>query len=426
MSTVVIVGAQWGDEGKGKITDFLAAQADMVVRCQGGSNAGHTVVVDGIVHKLHLVPSGILYPKVSCIVGNGVVLDLKMVLQELERLEAMGIDIKNLKISQRVHLIMPYHYMMDEMEENNKGAKSIGTTKRGIGPAYMDKVARQGIRLADLLNWPHFEVILADNVKEKNILFKGHGLPNCDLEAIKTEFAVYAQKIRPYVGETLYSLNKAIEEGKKVLFEGAQGTHLDIDHGTYPYVTSSAPCAGGACTGSGVGPTKINRVVGIAKSYTTRVGSGPFPGELFDEVGEEIRQKGVEFGTTTGRPRRCGWQDAVVLRYSAVVNGLTDLVITKLDVLDEMKEVKICRAYAYKGQEITEFPYDLTVLAECEPIYEVLPGWQKDTTGCRSFQELPAEAQAFIKRIEELAGVDVAIVAVGPERSQTIVCKTIF
>ncbi|MDD4571090.1 MAG: adenylosuccinate synthase [Clostridia bacterium] len=429
MTSVVLIGAQWGDEGKGKMTDYLAAQADMVLRCMGGSNAGHTVVANGVTHKLHLIPSGILYPNVTCVIGNGVVVDLKVLLKEIENLHAQNLSTEHLLISEKAHLIMPYHYTMDEYQESLKGDQKIGTTKRGIGPAYMDKVARQGIRLLDLMDKEVFTAKLDYNIKEKNAIFTAAGLEIIDEakrnEIIK-EFMGYAEIFKKYMANTIYIANDAAAAGKKLLFEGAQGTLLDVDHGTYPFVTSSSPTAGGACTGSGVGPTMINRVLGIAKAYSTRVGEGPFPTELFDEVGENIRQSGFEFGTTTGRPRRCGWFDAVVVRYSTLVNGLTDLAVTKLDVLDNLKEIKFCRAYKINGQETNQFPSSLRELNLAKPVIETLPGWECDTTGCRSFEELPENAQKYLLRLEELCQVPISLVAIGPDREQTIVRKPLF
>jgi len=426
MTTVVIVGAQWGDEGKGKIVDFLASQADMVVRCQGGSNAGHTVVQGGNIYKLHLIPSGILYPGVCCIIGNGVVVDLPVILEELDNLQAKGIDVNNLYISDRAQMIMPYHYLLDGLQEDAKADRKIGTTKRGIGPAYVDKVSRSGLRMADLLDWDSFVEKLRYSAKEKTELLACYGQEAVDAEEIIEKFKVYRDRIMPYIADTPPMVNAVVDAGKKVLFEGAQGTLLDIDHGTYPFVTSSSPTAGGACTGSGVGPTKIKRVIGITKAYTTRVGEGPFPSELLDEQGEYIRQKGFEFGTTTGRPRRCGWLDMMVVRYSVMVNGLTDLAITKLDVLDTLPELKICNAYRYNGSEIPNFPADLDILAKCEPVYETMPGWMSDTTGCRKIEDLPEAARNYLARIEELAGAQISVVAIGPDREQTITVNELF
>lgn len=429
MTSVIVVGAQWGDEGKGKITDYLAGQADMVLRCQGGSNAGHTIVANGQKYALHLIPSGILNPNTACVVGNGVVLDLKVVLDEIEMLKAEGFSAKNLVISDKAHIIMPYHYTMDEYQESLKGDKKIGTTKRGIGPAYMDKTARQGIRLLDLLAWEPFLEKLEYNLREKNIIFGHAGLPTIEGEArerLIAEYAAYREQIMPYVGETVYRVSEALQAGKKLLFEGAQGSLLDLDHGTYPYVTSSNTVAAGSCIGVGIGPTAINRVLGVAKSYCTRVGEGPFPTELNDDMGVKIRSLGEEFGTTTGRPRRVGWFDSVLVRYSALVNGMTDLCITKMDILDSLPEVKICTAYRYNGEVITRMPSTLEALAECTPVYETMPGWMCDTTGCRMFRDLPVNAQKYILRLEELVGLPISMVAVGAERNSTIVRREMF
>lgn len=429
MTSVIVVGAQWGDEGKGKITDYLAGEADMVLRCQGGSNAGHTVVVNGVTHALHLIPCGILNPDTVCVVGNGVVLDLKVVLNEINTLEEQGISCRKLVISEKAHLIMPYHYAMDEYQEALKGDNKIGTTKRGIGPAYMDKTARQGIRLLDLMEWRPFLEKLDYNLREKNAIFASAGLPVIDTaarEKIVAEYAAYRDQIAPYVGETTYLVNEALADGKRLLFEGAQGSLLDIDHGTYPFVTSSSTVAAGSCSGVGIGPTRIDRVLGIAKAYCTRVGAGPFPTELADAAGENIRQLGHEFGVTTGRPRRVGWFDGPVVRYSALVNGMTDLCITKLDILDSLPEIKVCTAYSYRGKVTDRLPSTLAALSACTPIYETLPGWQADTTGCRSFDELPENAQKYILRLEELTGMPVAMVAVGADRESTIVRRGVF
>ncbi len=429
MTSVIVIGAQWGDEGKGKITDYLAGQADMVLRCQGGSNAGHTIVANGRKYALHLIPSGIFNPNTACVVGNGVVLDLQVVLDEIEMLKAEWLSTKNLVISDKAHIIMPYHYTMDEYQENLKGDKKIGTTKRGIGPAYMDKTARQGIRLLDLLAWEPFLEKLEYNLREKNIIFGHAGLPVIEGEAkeqLIAEYAVYREQIRPYVGDTVYHVNEALQAKKKLLFEGAQGSLLDLDHGTYPYVTSSNTVAAGSCIGVGIGPTAINRVLGVAKSYCTRVGEGPFPTELIDDMGVKIRSLGEEFGTTTGRPRRVGWFDSVVVRYSALVNGMTDLCITKMDILDTLPEIKICTAYRYNGEIITKMPSNLEALAECTPVYETMPGWMCDTTECRMFRDLPVNAQKYILRLEELVGLPISMVAVGAERNSTIVRREMF
>ena len=425
MSTVVLVGAQWGDEGKGKITDFLAEKADYVVRYQGGSNAGHTVVVGNEKFQLHLVPSGILYPDKVSVIGNGVALDPVILLQEIDNLSQKGIDVKNLKISSRAHIVMPYHKKLDSLQEN--GGRRIGTTRRGLGPLYTDKMSRTGFRVIDLLDKDLFPRRLKAIVEEKNrILEKIYGSPAFVYQELLDEFCYYAERLRPMVTDTSLLVNQAIDEGKKVLFEGAQGTLLDIDHGTYPYVTSSHPVSGGACVGAGVGPTRINRVVGVVKAYTTRVGEGPFPTELFNEAGELIRQRGDEYGTTTGRPRRCGWLDAVILRYAARINGLTDIAITKLDVLDTFDKVKICIAYRYRGQIIQEFPESLEVLRECEPVYIEMDGWQQDIAGIRRFEDLPPKAQEYVNKMVELCGVNHCLLAVGPGRSQTMVTRDLF
>lgn len=422
MPAIILIGTQWGDEGKGKITDFLAERSDVIVRSQGGNNAGHTVISGGEEYKLHLIPSGILYKDCLNIVGNGVVIDLAVLLAEMEELKVRGVSFDRFYISDRAHLIMPYHKIFDGLDEVLKGDAKIGTTGRGIGPAYSDKVNRIGIRICDLLEFSEFKRKLHTNLKMKNLLLeKVYEQEPLDEAAIIAEYEVLAEKVRPYVVDAPLMLDNALKEGKQILFEGAQAVHLDIDHGTYPFVTSSSPSAGGALTGTGVGPTKIDRVVGVAKAYTTRVGAGPFPTELFDEEGEALRKIGGEFGVTTGRPRRCGWLDAVLLRYSLRVSGVTDLAVTKLDVLDEFDEIKICVGYRFGDKKLTEFPAALNVMEGCEPIYEVLPGWKTDISGCRTYDELPANAKAYIERVEELTGAPASIVAVGPDRNQTIV-----
>lgn len=424
MSATILIGAQWGDEGKGKITDFLAERSQVVVRSQGGNNAGHTVINGSNEYKLHLIPSGILFANTLNLIGNGVVVDIGVLLDEIDGLKERGISFENFYISDRAHLIMPYHKVLDGLEEEAKAEAKIGTTGRGIGPAYVDKVNRIGIRLCDLLCEAEFCRKLAVALEQKNtLLTKIYGAEPLDSDAIVSEFRDLAKRIRPYVADTSVLLHKALKENKTILFEGAQGTHLDVDHGTYPFVTSSSPVSGGALTGTGVGPTSIDKVVGVAKAYTTRVGSGPFPTELEDEFGEVLRQRGFEFGTTTGRPRRCGWLDTVVLKHSVRVNGITDLAVTKLDVLDTLKEIKICTSYKYGSETLREFPAALNVMNGAEPQYEVVPGWNQETTGCRSFEDLPKEAQDYIKRIEELTEAEVSIVAVGPDRKQTILRK---
>ncbi|NLO97111.1 MAG: adenylosuccinate synthase [Peptococcaceae bacterium] len=427
MAAVVLIGAQWGDEGKGKITDYLAEKADMVVRYQGGNNAGHTVVINNQIFKLHLIPSGIFYPDKLCIIGNGLVIDPKVLLDELDYLQSKGIFTGNLRISGNAHVIMPYHRMLDALEEEFKGEQKLGTTKRGIGPAYKDKASRSGIRIMDLLDKNEFSRKLAYNLKEKNlILTKIYGHEELNYSELLQEYLEYAEKIKKYVADTSLIVNQYLEEGKKVLFEGAQGTLLDLDHGTYPYVTSSNPIAGGACVGSGVGPTKINKILGVVKSYTTRVGEGPFPTELTESMGELIRNRGGEFGTTTGRPRRCGWLDTVILKYAVRINGISDIAFTKLDVLTGISPLKICTGYSYRGKMLTEFPMSLSVLAECEAVYEEMPGWQEDLTGITKFEELPTAARNYISRVEELLKVPVSILGVGPGRTKTIIRQKIF
>jgi len=427
LATVVLVGAQWGDEGKGKVTDFLAAQAEIVVRYQGGNNAGHTVVVGDEEFRLHLLPSGILYPEKTCVIGNGVVIDPAVLVGEIEGLKQRGVKMARLLISERAHLIFPYHRLLDGAEERRKGSGRIGTTGRGIGPAYTDKMARTGIRMVDLLEDATFSRRLGENVTFKNILLERvYEAEGVSLAEIFDTYRRYAAILREYVADTGVFLHQAIAAGKNVLFEGAQGTLLDIDHGTYPFVTSSSPTAGGACLGAGIGPRVIGKVAGVAKAYTTRVGEGPFPTELQDDLGERIRNQGREFGTTTGRARRCGWFDAVVARYAARVNGLDYLCVTKLDVLTGIPVLKICRAYRYRGKEITDFPASTNVLEACEPFYEELPGWEEDISGARRLEDLPENAQRYLERLSSLAGLPVALVGVGPRREQTVVCHRLF
>lgn len=422
MSVYIVVGAQWGDEGKGKIVDILSEDMDIVARYQGGANAGHTVKIKGKKYILHLIPSGILHPNVLCVIGNGVVVDPVALMEEIQLLEKEGISVKGrLFISHKAHLIMPYHKMLDIAAEEAKGKDKIGTTGRGIGPAYVDKFSRKGIRIVDLLDRNLFEKKLRDNLAEKNaILEKIYGKNPLDVEKIITEYMEYDKLMDPYIKDISVLLNKAIAEGKNILLEGAQGTLLDVDHGTYPYVTSSNPVAGGACIGVGMGPTRITSVIGVMKAYTTRVGYGPFPTELSGKEGEYFREVGQEYGATTGRPRRCGWFDAVVARYAVRINGIDKLAITKLDVLDQLKEIKICTAYEHKGKIIKEFPSEMNILKEIKPIYETLPGWETDTTGIKSYDELPENAKNYLNRISELTGAKIAIVSVGQARSQTI------
>lgn len=422
MSTLVIVGSQWGDEGKGKITDYLAEKAEVVVRYQGGNNAGHTVEQGGVQYKLHLIPSGILYPEKICIIGNGVVIDPASLIGEIERLKSQGVSVNNLKISDRAHVVFPYHIKQDELEELSKGKNDIGTTKRGIGPCYMDKSERIGIRICDLLKPDVLREKLKINIEKKNKVFKDlYGACGFDFDEIYKEYLGYSEIIKPYITDTTVLLYDLIKEGKKVLFEGAQGTLLDIDLGTYPYVTASHPIAGGVTVGAGIGPTMIDEVIGVVKAYTTRVGKGPFPTELFDENGDFLREKGHEYGTTTGRPRRCGWLDTVILKYSVRVSGITNFALTKLDTLTGLDKVKICTGYKFGEKIITDFPASLEDLAQCEPVYEEMDGWTEDIQNASSFDELPQNAQKYIRRIEELIGIKASIISVGPGREQTIV-----
>lgn len=427
MKTVAIVGSQWGDEGKGKVIDYLATQADVVVRGQGGNNAGHTLVVDGKKYALHLIPSGVLNPETINVIGNGIVFDPKGFLEELAKLNTDNIDTKNIKISDRAHVIFPYHKELDALAEEARGDNKIGTTKKGIGPCYMDKTERSGIRICDLMDKDIFAKKLKAQIDAKNKIVKNiYGAEEFDFDAIYNEYLGYAEQIRSYVDDTSVVVYEAIKAGKKVLFEGAQGTLLDLDLGTYPFVTSSHPTSGGFSVGAGVGPNMIKDVVGIVKSYTTRVGEGPFVTELNDETGDKIRTQGREFGTTTGRARRCGWFDAVIVRYAARVNGLTSISLMLLDVLTGFDTVKICTSYKMGDKVLREFPASLEDLAKCEPIYEELEGWSEDLTGMETYEELPENAKKYIAKIEELVGVNVDMVSVGPNRAQTIVRKNIF
>ncbi|MGE5607360.1 MAG: adenylosuccinate synthase [Bacteroidota bacterium] len=429
MPSVVVVGLQWGDEGKGKITDFLAGQADLVARFQGGNNAGHTVVVGEEEFKLHLVPSGILYPGKLCVLGNGVVINPGVLLQELNGLKKRGIDTSGMRISDRAHVIMPYHPILDQLDESSRTIGKIGTTGRGIGPAYVDKYARyDSIRMVDLLDPETFKEILAEIVRIKNkLLEQVYQERGVDFQNIYEEYSSYAEQIREYVTDTSVLINRALKDGKKVLFEGAQGALLDIDHGTYPFVSSSSPTAGGACIGTGVGPTRIDKVVGVIKAYSTRVGEGPFPTELPENLVSALRDgRGREYGVTTGRPRRCGWFDGVIGEYSVRVNGVDSLVVMKLDVLDGMETVKLCTGYQYRNSVLKEFPASLKVLAECTPIYEEMPGWRKETTQAKQFSDLPVQAQDYLKRISELAGAPISMVSVGWRRDETILVNDIW
>lgn len=427
MSSVVVVGTQWGDEGKGKITDFLSQNAEVVARYQGGNNAGHTIKFDGVTYKLHLIPSGIFYKEKICVLGNGMVIDPKAFVEEVAYLHEHGVSTENLRVSNRAHVILPYHLQLDVLQEEEKGANKIGTTRKGIGPAYMDKAARVGIRVADLLDKEVFREKLENNLKEKNRLFKKvYEVEPMAVEDILDEYYEYGQKMAPYVCDTSVVLNDALDEGRRVLFEGAQGVMLDIDQGTYPFVTSSNPIAGGVTIGSGVGPTKIKHVVGVSKAYTTRVGDGPFPTELHNEIGDQIREVGREYGTTTGRPRRVGWFDSVVVRHARRVSGITDLSLNSLDVLTGIETLKICVSYRYKGELIKEFPASLKVLAQCEPVYEEMPGWTEDITNVKSLDELPANARHYLERISQLTGIPLSIFSVGPDRTQTNVVQNVY
>jgi adenylosuccinate synthase len=428
VANIVVVGTQWGDEGKGKIVDLLAEYADSVVRFQGGNNAGHTMVVKGKQFISHLVPSGILQNK-TCFIGNGMVVDPEVLIEEIEYLNACGVAVtpENLRISERAHVIMPYHKRIDNARERLKGDKKIGTTGRGIGPCYEDKATRRGIRFAELMNGELFRERLVPILDEKNFYLE-HYLKDEPLvfAAILEAYEGFARKLAPFVTNISVELSRSIAGGAQVLFEGAQGTHLDIDHGTYPFVTSSNTVAGNACGGAGVGPRMITGVLGIAKAYTTRVGEGPFPTELFDETGDQLQQRGAEFGATTGRKRRCGWLDTVIVRNAARLNSLSGLAITKLDVLGGQEQIKICNAYRQNGLVLDEFPTSLKILAECEPVYETLPGWSEDIRGVRRFDDLPPNARDYLKRIEALTGVSIEIVSVGPGREETVILKNPF
>ncbi|MEI0597040.1 adenylosuccinate synthase [Brachyspira pilosicoli] len=427
MASVIIVGTQWGDEGKGKIVDYLANKAQYVVRSQGGSNAGHTVVVDNVKYKLRLLPSGILHKDKVCIIGNGVVIEPKVFLSEIDGLIEKKVNMSNLKISNRAHVLMPYHKILDELQEEDLGENKLGTTKNGIGPCYMDKASRLGIRIVDLMNKEVFAKKLKFNVELKNKLLKKlYNHEGINYEELLKEYLEYAERLRPYVADTTTILNKAIKEKKNILFEGAQATMLDLDHGTYPFVTSSYPAAGGACTGSGVGPRKIDNVIGVVKAYSTRVGEGPFPSELFDDVGQFIRDKGGEYGTVTGRARRCGWLDACVIKYASYINGLDSVSITRLDILDELEKLKICVAYKYNGEILEDYPADLDILSKVEPVYEEFDGWKTSTTNIREYDKLPENAKKYLKRLSEVIDTEISIVSVGAGRDETIIIKDIF
>ncbi|MFB2833919.1 adenylosuccinate synthase [Floridanema evergladense] len=424
MANVIVIGAQWGDEGKGKITDLLSKSADVVVRYQGGVNAGHTVVVQGQTFKLHLIPSGILYPETQCIIGSGTVIDPKVLIGELDQLKELNVSTENLMISQTAHVTMPYHRMIDKASEERRGEHKIGTTGRGIGPTYADKSERTGIRILDLMEPKALRKQLDWTITYKNVILeKLYNLPPLDPEAVIEEYLGYAERLRPHVVDCSLKIYDAVQRKRNILFEGAQGTLLDLDHGTYPYVTSSNPVAGGACVGAGVGPTMIDRVIGVAKAYTTRVGEGPFPTELGGTLGELLCDRGAEFGTTTGRKRRCGWFDAVIGRYAVRINGIDCLAITKLDVLDELDEIKVCVAYEIDGQRCEDFPSSSRLFANCRPIYKTLPGWKKSTANCRTLEDLPLQALDYLKFLAELMKVPIAIVSLGASRDQTIIVE---
>ena len=423
MSVSIVVGAQWGDEGKGKIVDLLSSRYDIVARYQGGANAGHTVIIEDKKYVLHLIPSGILQDGVECVIGNGVVIDPAALMEEIQLLESMDITVAGrLWISQKAHLIMPYHKLLDSASEEKEGDQKIGTTGRGIGPAYVDKANRKGIRIVDLLDREALAAKLRRNLTEKNEwLAKIFHKTPLDVDQIVDEYLAFDEAIDPYIKDVSIYLSNAIAEGKSVLLEGAQGTLLDVDHGTYPYVTSSNPSSGGACVGVGIGPTKITDVLGVMKAYTTRVGEGPFPTELLDEDGEFLRKEGAEFGATTGRPRRCGWFDAVIARYAVRINGIDGLAMTKLDVLDRFESIKVCTGYELDGKVVKDLPTDLQTLSRCRPVYEALPGWQSSTANARSWEELPPAARDYLAFLEEQVGAPAKIISVGSKRSQTII-----
>lgn len=419
MGATVLVGSQWGDEGKGKIVDLISEKFEIVVRYQGGANAGHTVEIGDNKYILHLIPSGILRENVICAIGNGVVIDPTALLEEIQLLKSHNINVDGrLFISQNAHLIMPYHKLLDSISES--GDNKIGTTGRGIGPCYIDKYARKGIRIVDLLNRTELEKKIRANLKEKNeILQKIHGHAGLDVDQIVKEYLEFDQAIDKYIKDVPAFLNQSLDEGKSILLEGAQGTFLDIDHGTYPYVTSSSPTSGGACTGSGIPPTKIDAVIGIVKAYTTRVGNGPFPTELTDEEGEKLRKVGVEFGATTGRPRRCGWFDAFLVSYSKMINGITSVALTKLDVLSSFEKINVCIGYELNGKRLKNFPTNVEHLNCVKPIYETLDGWNTDISSCERYEDLPSKTRDYLNFISRYSGIKIDIVSVGPKRKQT-------
>ena len=425
MANLIVVGVQWGDEGKGKIVDVLSERFDVVARYQGGNNAGHTVVVGDEKVVLHLVPSGILRKGKTCVLGNGVVIDLGELIQEMDQLERLQVRFEgHFYISRRAHIVLPFHKLLDAASEQQRAAKKIGTTGRGIGPAYVDKMARVGLRVGDLRNPALFRERLGQNLADKRVQYpENAALAALDPERVFADHQRYYERIRPFLADSSLVLDRLMIEGKSVLFEGAQGTLLDVDLGTYPYVTSSSSTAGGACTGTGVSPTRIDGVLGICKAYTTRVGEGPFPTELKDAMGELIRARGQEFGATTGRPRRTGWFDAVGVRFAVRVNGLQALAMMKLDVLDEVDPIRICTGYRYRGELLTEFPSETDILADCEPVYEEMPGWRESTVGTLEAAKLPAACQRYLRRLEALVEIPITVLSTGPKRSQTILCK---
>jgi adenylosuccinate synthase len=428
MSNLVILGAQWGDEGKGKITDFLAKEASMVVRYQGGDNAGHTVELGEQKYKLHLVPSGILYKEKPCVIGNGVVVNPKALCKEMDYLNDLGVATDNLVISDRAHIIFPYHIEIDRLEEEARGKNKIGTTVKGIGPCYRDKVERSGIRMCDYLNKEDFEEKLRYNIKRKNdLIVKYYDGTALDADEIVKEYMFHMERISKYITDVNVLMRQALKDDSKILFEGAQGTLLDIDYGTYPYVTSSHPTTCGIAVGAGISPYSLDNALGVVKAYTTRVGMGPFVTELHDEMGDNIREKGFEYGTTTGRPRRCGWLDMVMLNYSVQINGLSSMAITKLDTLSDIETLKICVAYNLDGEEIDYFPASLETLGRCEPIYIEMKGWtMEEVLKAKTYEELPENARLYVEKMEELSGVPADIVSVGPKRSETFIRKELF
>lgn len=424
MPSIVVVGLQWGDEAKGKIVDYVSQSADIVVRFNGGNNAGHTVVVDDELYKFHTLPVGALNPGVTSVIADGVVIDPSVLVGELDTLEGRGFKVDSLKISGSAHVIMPWHKLFDRLEEERKGDRKIGTTGRGIGPCYADKVSRTGIRISELIDPEQFRARLRECLSLKNkILMNVYGAEPIDEDTVYEEYSVYARRMAPYVADTACAIYEAAKAGKKIVFEGAHGTLLDIDHGTYPYVTSSHVVAGGACIGTGIGPTMIGRVIGVAKSYTTRVGEGWFPSELLDDTGSYIRERGKEYGTTTGRPRRCGWFDAVAVRLSSRVNSVDGIALISLDVLSGLEKVRICASYSVDGQIIQDFPTDPVLLGKCKPLYEEMPGWKEDISQAKCMDDLPQATRNYIARVEEVVGAPVAVVSVGRRRDQTIVLR---